>query len=271
MNRIGQCMPEGAKAQRVYLSLREDISKRVYTPGQNLPGEIKLANAFEVSRVTVRRALDSLCADGLVERRAGSGNVICNNAPIDAPVAMNFNTLMPQVAEMGRKTTAKLLSFKYDTAPDYVAEAMGLGDNDRTQIATRVRSTEGQPFSHLTTYVPEAIASSYSEDDLVNTPLFTLLERSGVTVANANQSVSATLASPSVAAALEVPVGTALLSLRRLVCDNEGRGVEYLIARYRPDLFTIDMTLARVGDGSNRYWEPIIARDKSDVKESVSA
>ena len=91
-------MPDGAKAQRVYLSLREDISTRVYTPGQNLPGEIKLASEFEVSRVTVRRALDALCAEGLVERRAGSGNVICNNSPIDAPVAMNFNTLMPQVA-----------------------------------------------------------------------------------------------------------------------------------------------------------------------------
>lgn len=263
-------MPEGAKAQRVYLSLREDISTRVYGPGQNLPGEIKLANAFDVSRVTVRRALDALCADGLVERRAGSGNVICNNSPTDAPVALNFNTLMPQVAEMGRNTTAKLLSFQYDTAPDYVAEAMALSDYDRVQIATRVRSTEGQPFSHLTTYVPEAIASSYSENDLANTPLFTLLERSGVTIANANQSVSATLASPAIAAALDVPVGSALLSLQRLVCDNKGQGVEYLDARYRPDLFTIDMKLARVGDDSNRYWEPTITRDKASVEEPAN-
>lgn len=271
MNRIGRCMPEGAKAQRVYLSLREDISNRVYSPGQNLPGEIKLAYAFEVSRVTVRRALDALCADGLVERRAGSGNVICNTPAADAPVAMDFNTLMPQVAEMGRNTTAKLLSFNYDTAPDYVAKAMGLADNDLVQIATRVRSTEGQPFSHLTTYVPETIASSYSENDLANTPLFTLLERSGVTIANANQSVSATLASPNLSVALDVPVGSALLSLQRLVCDVDGRGVEYLIARYRPDLFNIDMTLARVGDGQNRYWEPTISHDKSSVQERVSA
>ena len=264
-------MPEGAKAQRVYLSLREDINSRVYTPGQNLPGEVKLASAFEVSRVTVRRALDALCADGLVERRAGSGNVICNNVPVDTPLAMNFSTLMPQVTEMGHNTTAKLLSFSYDRAPDFVSEAMGLGNADLVQIATRVRLTESQPFSHLTTYVPEAIASSYSENDLANTPLFTLLERSGVTIANATQSVSATLASPNVAAALEVPVGSALLSLQRLVCDNNGRGVEYLVARYRPDLFTIDMTLARVGDGGNRYWEPTIARDKSGIKEPVSA
>ncbi len=264
-------MPEGAKAQRVYLSLREDISNGVYTLGQNLPGEVKLASVFEVSRVTVRRALHALCADGLVERRAGSGNVVCNSPSLNAPVAMNFNTLMPQVAEMGRNTTAKLLSFTYNKAPDYIAQAMGLATGDPVQIATRVRLTDDQPFSHLTTYVPQAIATSYSENDLANTPLFTLLERSGVTIAQASQSVSATLASPSVADALDVQVGSALLSLQRLVCDDKGRGVEYLVARYRPDLFTIDMTLARVGEESNRYWEPTIARDTAANKKSVSA
>ncbi len=269
MNRVGKNIPEGAKAQRVYLSLSEDIGTRVYPAGKNLPSEIKLASAFEVSRVTVRRALDALCADGLVERRAGSGTVVRNIAPVDMPAALNFNTLMPQLAEMGRNTTAKLLSFTYDTAPDYVAEAMGLGNYDRVQIATRVRITEGQPFSHLTTYVPEAIASSYSENDLAETPLYSLLERSGVTINNAHQSVSATLASPSLSDALSVPVGTALLSLQRLVCDNNGKGVEFLVARYRPDLFTIDMTLARVGEGRDRYWEPTIATDKSGFEGSI--
>lgn len=270
-NRSAASVPDGAKAQRVYLSLREDIASHVYTSGQTLPGEIKLASSFDVSRVTVRRALDALCDDGLIERRAGSGTVISDKSATEIPVAMNFNTLMPQLAEMGRNTTAKLLSFTYDAAPDFVSNAMSLDDNDRVQIATRVRLAEGQPFSHLTTYVPESIASSYSENDLANTPLFTLLERSGVKIDNAHQTISATLASPGLAEALEVPVGSALLSLQRVVCDDKGHGVEYLVARYRPDLFTINMTLARVGKASNRYWEPSIATDKTDVKGATNA
>lgn len=252
-------IPEGAKAKCVFLSLRDDITAGTYAAGQTLPGEQKLATTFAVSRVTIRRALVALCHAGMIERRAGVGTVVCGPRADAARVAVDVNTLMPQLAEMSRATTARLLSFSYGNPPDKVAEAMGLSAGERVQIATRVRLTEGLPFSHLTTYVPEAIASHYSERDLADNPLFSLLERSGVAIASAHQSVSATLANPAVAEALDVSIGTALLSLQRIVCDHEGRGVEYLDARYRPDRFSLEMTLARVGDSSQRHWEPAIA------------
>ncbi|MBS0123704.1 GntR family transcriptional regulator [Thetidibacter halocola] len=252
-------LPEGAKARRVYLSLRDEIAEGRLSDGDHLPGEQKLAETFGVSRVTVRRALEALAADGLIERRAGSGTQVRANGVADKPVAMDFTTLMPQLVEMGQ-TTARLLSFSYGSAPEMVMRAMGLMAEDRVQIATRVRSAEGRPFSHLTTYVPEAIARNYSENDLATSPLYKLLERSGVRIAEAQQSVSATLAGPDVAEALEVAVGSALLSLRRVVRDVDGNGVEFLSALYRPDMFRLDMALARVGEGSTRHWEPAIGR-----------
>jgi GntR family transcriptional regulator len=154
-------IPEGAKAQRVYLSLRDEMANGFYIAGASLPGEQKLAQLFEVSRVTIRRALKALCSDGWVERRAGSGTIVCDRRAAETPVAMDFNTLMPQLAEMGRNTTARLLSFTYGVAPAYVAQAMTLSENEKVQIATRVRLNNGQPFSHLTTYVPENIARNY--------------------------------------------------------------------------------------------------------------
>ena len=178
----------------------------------------------------------------------------------DKPVEMDFTTLMPQLAEMGQSTVAHLLSFSYGQPPAHVVSAMRLADNQRMQIATRVRSADGTPFSHLTTYVPENIARNYSENDLATTPLFKLLERSGVQINEAHQSVSASLASPEVADALEVAVGSPLLTLRRVVRDIEGNGVEYLSALYRPDMFRLEMALTRVGSGNERHWEPSIGR-----------
>jgi GntR family transcriptional regulator len=257
-------LPEGAKARRVYLSLRDEIAGGRLSDGASLPGEQRLAESFGVSRVTVRRALDALSADGLIERRAGSGTLVRSEALEARPVAMDFTTLMPQLVEMGRSTTARLLSFSYGPAPEFVARAMGLDSDVKVQIATRVRSAEARPFSHLTTYVPEAIARNYSENDLAASPLFALLERSGVQINEAHQSVTATLAGPEVAEALEVAVGSALLSLRRVVCDVEGNGVEFLSALYRPDMFRLEMALTRVGQGSARHWEPTIGRNDSD-------
>jgi GntR family transcriptional regulator len=159
---------------------------------------------------------------------------------------------------MGRDTTARLLAFSYGPAPAAVAAALGLGGADKVQTAVRVRLVEDRPFSHLTTHVPEDIARNYSEADLATTPLYKLLERGGVTVHAASQSVTATLAAPDVAEALGVSVGSALLALTRVVRDDAGRGVEYLSALYRPDLFRLEMRLARVGDGAGRHWEPVI-------------
>ncbi len=75
-----------------------------------------------------------------------------------APLAADFTTLIPQLVEMGQTTTARLLSFSYGPAPEAVATAMALPDGARVQTAVRVRLVDGRPFSHLTTYVPEAIA-----------------------------------------------------------------------------------------------------------------
>ncbi len=253
-------LPDGAKAQRVYLSLRDQITEGRFADGEALPGEQKLATSFGVSRVTVRRALDALSQSGLIERRVGSGTTVRRDTQTRRRAAMDFNTLMPQLVEMGQSTTARLLSFSYGRAPGVVAAAMGLAATESVQIATRVRLADTVPFSHLTTYVPARIAQNYSENDLATTPLFKLLERGGVQIKEAHQSVSAALAAPDVAGALEVAVGSALLSLKRVVRDVDGNGVEYLSALYRPDMFRLEMPLARVGHGSARHWEPAIGQ-----------
>ena len=252
-------LPEGGKARRVYLLLKDEMSSGAYGPGSTLPGEQRLAEQFGVSRVTIRRALDALNADGLIERRAGSGTTVRRIGGGQNGMRVDFATLMPQLVDMGQRTTARLLSFAYGDAPQGVCEAMNLAEGARVQTAVRIRLIDGEPFSHLTTCVPEEIAANYTEADLATTPLFRLLERSGVQVADAHQSVSASLASPDVADALGVSVGSALLSLRRVVRDTEGRGVEYLSALYRPDLFRLEMSMARVGDADSRHWEPVIA------------
>ncbi len=258
-------LPRGTKAQGLYLALRDQIMSGRLSDGDTLPTEQRLAESHGVSRVTVRKALDVLADAGLIKRRAGSGTTVCG--PVDHQcAAMNFNTLMPQLVEIGNKTTVRLLSFSYEISPDYVTRAMGWGTRQTVQVATRVRLVEKTPFSHLTTYVPADIAENYSENDLATQPLFSLLERSGVKIIDAHQTVSATLALPEVAQPLGVAVGSALLSLDRVVRDLAGNGVEYLSALYRPDMFRLEMPLTRVGQENERHWEPAIGQMNGDVQ-----
>jgi len=259
-------LPEGGKARRVYLQLHGEIMRGVYPAGAVLPAEQKLAAALNVSRVTVRRAMDALDGDGLIARRVGAGTTVRGSGAAPS-VAADFTTLMPQIVKMGQSTTARLVSFGYGAPPAGIADAMKLGPNTRVQTAVRLRLIEGQAFSHLTTHVPEAIAQNYTEAELATAPLFSLLERSGVVVDTANQSVSATLASPDVAELLGLSVGAPLLSLERVVRDAAGQGVEYLSALYRPDMLRLEMSLSRVGAGEGRHWEPVMNKAAQEAAE----
>ena len=238
--------------------LRDDISNGRYGEGEFLPGENRLAETLDVSRITVRRALEALAADGWIEKKSGAGSLVLSQKGRESKISANFATLIPQLVEFDRKTTARLLSFSYGVASKQVAEALGLARDARVQTAVRVRLSDGEPFSYLTTYVPEDIARNYDEADLATEPLFRLLERSGVQVEGADQSVTATLAGPDVAEGLEVSVGSPLLWLERIVRDSNGRGVEKLSALYRPDRFRLEMSMTRIGAGEARHWEPVI-------------
>jgi len=244
-----------SKTHRLYLLLKERITSGALPPGQRLPSEPSLATLHGLSRVTIRRALDGLAREGLITRQPGSGTFVTHPGS-PPPVIADLSNMLAHLVAMGRATRVKLLSFAYLTPPAAVATALQLGSGERVQHSLRVRYLDDTPFSFLSTYVPERIGVTYSESDLVATPLLELLERSGVVAAQAHQTISATLASPDVADALGVEIGSPLLSLTRVVLGADGHGIEYLSALYRPDRHAFRMEMVRTGRGSDRRWQP---------------
>ncbi len=245
-----------SKSRMLYLLLRERIVSGAWPVGSRLPSEPMLADEHGISRVTVRRAFDALEGDGLIHRQAGAGTFVAETTK-PAPLVADFANLIAHIADMGRVTAVKLLSFSYEVPPPAVAEALGLAPGLRVQHSIRVRLTDGLPFSYLTTDVPESVGVNWSEDELSRRPLLALLERSGVTAARASQSISAVLAGPDAASALEVDVGSALLEIRRTVYDADGRGIEHLHALYRPDRYIFQMDMNRITRDGERRWSPV--------------
>jgi GntR family transcriptional regulator len=261
---------EPLKARRIYLLLRERILHGELEPGSRLPGELSLAAEYGISRVTVRRALDTLASDGLIDRRPGSGTFVRAGNSVQ-PIVADLSNVLSHLVEMGRRTGVRLLSFAYVNPPESVAVSLSLEPGERTQRSIRVRLIDGAPFSYLVTHVPERIGVTYSEADLASMPLLGLLERSGIVVDEASQSIGATLAGPDVAEALELEIGSPLLSLTRVVWDPSGQGVEHLHALYRPDRYSFHMDLVRTGAAGARRWnpvaKPVITRPESSKRK----
>lgn len=247
--------PATSKTHLLYLLLKEQIDRGVLSPGMRLPSEPELALAHAVSRVTVRRALDSLEREGLIRRQAGAGTFVTSALPRSV-VTADLANMMASIAEMGRRTQVRLVEFSYGPAPQDVARALNLAPREKVQRAWRIRSMDGQPFSSLVTYVPERIGRTYTQEELGSGPLLHLIERSGTSVDRATQRLSAALAGPETARELGVEIGAALIHLTRVVLDREGRGIEYLSALYRPDMHSFEMALTRTGRGAERRWTP---------------
>jgi len=247
---------EPLKARRVYLLLKDKIASGELAAGDRLPGEFALAQAHNVSRVTIRQALDLLASEDLVQKRSGSGTYVRRPSQKVRTVLADVANVFAHLIEMGRTTDVRLLSFDYVNPPEQVREALELAPDERSQRSVRVRLVDGVPFSHLVAHVPERIGRNFSRDDLAKAPLLELIERAGHKGASARQEISAVLSSPEVAEALDIGVGLPLVALRRVVYDQAGRPMEHLQALYRPDRYTLQMNLARTGDEGHRHWSP---------------
>lgn len=258
---------EPTKARQVYLLLRDRIAGGALAEGAALPPEQMLAAEHAVSRITVRRALAELEREGLILRKQGAGTFATpGRGP--KPMVADLADVLANIVAMGRDTSVRLLAFAYDEATPNIAAALNLRSGGRVQRAIRVRLLDGKPLSYLATHVPERIGLTYSEAELASRPLLSLLERSGIAVAQATQEVSATLASPEVALALDVEIGSALIALTRVVFDEAGNGIEHLHALYRPDRYALRMDLMRIDGEHGKRWAPI-ANDPGEPPEAA--
>mgnify|MGYP001562792611 FL=1 len=260
-----------AKAKQVYLVLRDRILSGASGFGAKLPTENELADLHGVSRVTVRRALGELARERLIERRRSSGTRVIYR-PSPAPVTADISGVLANLADMGRRTAVKLMSFDYVPAEGTVAQTLGVAPDQLLQRSVRVRSVDGVPFSYLTTHVPESISVTFTKQELGSRPLLELLERAGVKVESARQRISAGLASPDVAESLDVRTGSPVLELVRVSFDQLGRGVEHLHALYRPDRYAFEIDLVRSGADDTKAWSPVVrGKDKTKITLPITS
>lgn len=238
---------------QLFLILRNRIYGGDLAAGERVPSEQDLTTEFGVSRITAKRALNELADAGLVIRERGRGTRVVNRPPAPA-VTSSIEGWLENISLMGQSTTAQVLSFAYPPASEEIAAALEIEPGTEVQRAVRVRRLEGEPMSYLVTYVPADIGRQYERDELNSQPLLNLLERAGVDVASARQTISATVADTEVAEVLSIPAGSPLIEVRRVVRDRMERPVEYIRVLYRPDLYRFEMSMRRVRAESGPRW-----------------
>jgi GntR family transcriptional regulator len=213
-------------------------------PGDRLPSEDELLERFQVSRITVRRAVQNLVGRGIVEIQRGRGTIVL--AP---KISQDLTELTGFVEDMnahGRKASARVVSHGVVAATAKVAEHLGLGKGTRVMRIERVRLADSIPMSFDETYLPVDIGKKIVRNDLRIKPIFTLLEEKyGVPLKEAEYRLEAGAALGHVADGLGVPAGTPILRIERTSFTMDGKPVDYEILSYRGDLIRFVTRLTR--------------------------
>jgi len=203
-----------------YREIAADLRRRIAAgefDDHLLPSEATLSEAYEASRVTVRKALDALKDEGLVASRQGMGWSV--DPALVRQALGRLTTVEAQLAASGRQPERRILAFAFKKAPPPVAEALGPGT---VLEVRRVNLADGEPFARVTVWCPERYASSLSRDDVEAAPFHDLLP---VTLTGARQSIGAVAAGRDDAELLGVPAGSPLLRCWRVTWAAGGEPV----------------------------------------------
>jgi GntR family transcriptional regulator len=228
---------------QVYVGLRAWVRDGVYRAGQQIPTEAELCQAFEVSRITVRKAVDELVREGWLVRSQGRGTFVASFAS-RAAASVDLREALHYVADLGAATEVRGSHIAEVVPDEETRAALQLEGEIRVQRETHVRLMRGTPLGAITTFVPLEIARRVAKLKRRSTPLLERLQLAGVRVGEAEQWIGATLADVETARLLGVKVGAPILRVVRTVFDRKHLPVERVIALYRADAYVYRLRIA---------------------------
>lgn len=238
--------------------LRQQIKDGAFTPDKAMPSEMQLSSGYDVSRVTVRRALELLEAEGRIVRRHGVGTFVAPPARnVQAP-AGRVSGLVENLISMGMDTTAQLLEYESDIVPPApVAQALGLQADDTVLKMVRLRSHRGATLSVSTVYLPHSVSHLVQEHMLDDRPVVRMLEDGGIRPYRAEQTMTAVPADDAVAKWLGIGVSMPVIRLRRTIFNEQGQPIQHYVGLYNPDNYEYHLMLTRDNSSDRPQWRHI--------------
>jgi len=218
------------KYERAYRGILSRLKSGRYPVGSRIPTESELAGQFDISRVTIRRALDMLVRDGYVESKQGSGYTVQTLSPPSDTCLTSFTDAMLRA---GREPTSRLISIRQLTA-DAVDGGNLPPEMQSTEITEvkRLRLVDNIPRMLVVTYAPSSLlgnanAEDFPEDGPGQSILRILGTRFNLDWSAACELITPLVANSDMAKHLEVDVNQPLLKQACTAFDDAGRPVFY--------------------------------------------
>jgi len=226
--------------------LKEEINKGTFDDGP-MPSEAVIGEQHNVSRTTVRLAMDELVKGGYITRQSGRGTFVI---PIKTRIlGGTFTSVYDHFQAIGRDFETQIIDFKVQSAPKEVARLFNLRPDLDFYFAELLRITNENPFIIALIYIPVSNKFVITPDDLQKhgSAINLFEDLFGVRIVGASRSLEAVICNQHEADLMNIEEGYPLLMTKTIVYDDRGTPVYYAKAKYRSDLY--------------QYYIPFLPRD----------
>ncbi|MCW2873798.1 GntR family transcriptional regulator [Actinacidiphila oryziradicis] len=228
-----------------YYGLKKHLLELTETmpPGSPVPPERSLATEFDTSRTTVRQALQELVVEGRLERIQGKGTFV---AKPKVSQALQLTSYTEDMRAQGLEPTSELLDVGYITADNHLAGLLDMNAGGRVLRIERLRLANREPMAIETTHLSAKRFPALRRNLTKYASLYTALaEVYDVHLAEAEETIETSLATPREAGLLGTDVGLPMLMLSRHSIDTTGEPVEWVRSVYRGDRYKFVARLKR--------------------------
>ena len=210
-----------------------DIEQGTYPTGSRIPPEHELEQLYQVSRVTVRRALAELTSEGLLERKQGKGTFV--SVPRGSMQFKSLHSFHDSCKINQVAPSTDVIHVKETAASQADAEELNLPHGSRVLETLRIRRADGIPV--VLERNRFSMAYAWLQDQDLDGSLYSLLREYGVEPKLASHDISMKYASGEEAELLETEQGTPLVCLHEVIYDQRGRPLHNSIQLIRGDRF----------------------------------
>lgn len=232
---------DGPVAKHIQLS--RALARRVaeeLTPGQAVPSERELMAEYGLSRATVRKAVEALISDGLLQRVPAKGTFVVEPR---VESQLHLASFTQDMRRRGFTPKTLLVSCAEEDPTAEAARALGMAEGQTAWHISRIRLADDQPIAVETGWYPTEAFPGLQREDLTGSLYEIFVHRYGCTIDSAGQTLWGEVADRTVARQLEATTSTPLLVFQR-ISYAQGRPLEYVTSRYRGDRYQVHMELS---------------------------
>ncbi|WP_407929205.1 trehalose operon repressor [Agrilactobacillus fermenti] len=222
-----------------YLSIAQDLSSKIkygqYPVGDKLPSEAALMRLYGTSRDTIRKALEELTNNGLIQKVKGKGSIVLNTSRFTFPIS-GITTFSELNQRQQMHALTKIINLEERALPENIADQVAV-EQRATTFVRRLRQIEQEPIVVDEDYVLKSIVPHIPRSVAENSLYKYFEQELNLDIAYATKSITVEPGDDYTCQLLNLPAKSLVVIVRSLTYLADTSFFQYTTSLHRPDRF----------------------------------